>query len=440
LSDESFISKSYKMKHFSSRKHGLQMTLAILQQPSKRVVACFLSAAIFVASLLGSAANGYVFDTTVPQAGGCPALDLWNLSLAAPFNRQWSTALPASPGTVLTIAAAGSGPQLTEIEQVISDSFGAWFGVTETTFNTVLQPGLLAPLARTSNSNACTNDDESNVDGVNTICFNQSSMGFTSGVLAFTRVITANAPGASVGSDPPATFAGQILDADTLFRNDGQATFASPAALATPRGQGAYDLESLLIHELGHWFALDHSAVWRSIMFPFAPPPGESLGDRPTVQSPDGPLADDDRIGIRSLYPDPNDTVNIGAIRGRVLPANSFALATIPATSPGTFVTGIFGAHVVAVDANTGSVIAGTLGGWSCNTSTASLQFDGAFDLERLPVGHSYEIYAEPLTGLAVPPDFSNALGDLCATSAANACIAPAANTSFNPRVRPASP
>jgi hypothetical protein len=340
---------------------------------------------------------------------------------------------------MLTVATTGSAGQLAEIQQAISDSFGAWFGVTGTTFNATAQPGFLTALGTTSNATACTNDAESNVDGLNTICFNQASMGFTSGVLAFTRVITANAPGATVGSGPAAGFAGQILDADTLFRNDGQAMFATPAALATAQGRGAYDLESLLIHELGHWFALDHSAVWRSIMFPYAPPPGEFLGDRPTVQAPDGPLADDDRTGVRSLYPDPNDTVDTGAIRGRVLPANPFALATIPAAAPGMFVTGIFGAHVVAVDRNTGSVIAGTLGGWTCSTSTASLQFDGSFDLERLPVGHSYMLYAEPLTGLAAPSDFSNALGDLCATSGAGACVTPAVDTNFNPRILPAS-
>jgi hypothetical protein len=381
-----------------------------------------------------------VIDTTVPQAGGCPAADLWNLSLAAPLNRQWSTAFPLSPATILTVATTGTGAQLSEIEQVISDSFGAWVGVSGTTFNSTAYPGLLGPLGTTNNSSACTNDSQSNVDGLNTICFNQSSMGFTGGVLAFTRVITANAPGVSIGSNPPAAFAGQILDADTLFRNDGQATFASPAALATPQGAGAYDLESLLIHELGHWFALDHSAVWRSIMFPYAPPPGQFLGNRPTPQIPDGPLADDDRTGIRSLYPDPNDSVNVGAIRGRVLPANPFALATTPAAAPGVFVTGIFGAHVVAVDAGTGSVIAGSLGGWSCNSSTLRLQFDGSFDLERLPVGRNYTIYAEPLTGLALPGDFNTALDDLCASSGANGCITPAANTNFDARIRPASP
>jgi hypothetical protein len=71
----------------------------------------------------------------------------------------------------------------------------------------------------------------------------------------------------------------------------------------------------------------DHSAVIRAMMFPFAPPSGQFLGDRPILAVPDGPLADDDRTGIRAQYPDANDTLNVGALRGRVIPANPFALA-----------------------------------------------------------------------------------------------------------------
>jgi Matrixin len=127
---------------------------------------------------------------------------------------------------------------------------------------------------------------------------------FASGVLAFTRAITANAPGAVAGASAAAAFAGQILDADTLFRNDGQVTFVTPGALAELQGADAYDLESLLTHELGHWVGLDHSAVIRAMMFPFAPPPGQFLGERPDGSVPDGPLADDDRTGFRAQYPD----------------------------------------------------------------------------------------------------------------------------------------
>jgi hypothetical protein len=203
------------------------------------------------------------------------------------------------------------------------------------------------------------------------------------------------------------------------------------------QGAGAYDLESLLIHELGHWFALDHSGVWRSIMFPFAPPPGQFLGERPTGAAPDGPLADDDRAGIRTLYPDSNDTVNVGSIHGRVVPANPFSLATLAIPAAGSSVTGIFGAQVVAVDADTGAITASVLSGWSCDPANPPIQFDGTFDIERLPVNHNYVIYAEPLVGLAGPADFSGAFDDICSTSGPSACVAPPADENFVPRVKP---
>jgi Matrixin len=407
----------------------------------KRALAIATIVLFFFSATSGAGALPYTVDSTIPLAGGCPQPNRWNLSLATPLNRRWSTAQPALQlPTILTVAAQNTPAQVTEIGQTITASFGVWSGVLGTTFNTTEFPGLLAPLEQVTAANSCTDDADDNVDGLNTICFNQSSAGFTSGVLAFTRTITANAPGAAVGAAATAAFAGQILDADTLFRNDGQATFATPGALGTPQGQGAYDLESLLTHELGHWMGLDHSAVIRAMMFPFAPPPGTFLGFRPTGSVPDGALADDDRTGIRVQYPDPNETLNVGAIRGRIVPANPFALAQFAAPSPGSPVTGMVGAHVVAVDAETGSVIAGTLGGWSCNAASPPTQFDGSFDLERLPVGHNYNLYAEPLMGLAVPGDFSELFTGLCSSSVAPTCTPPPVNTNFNLRILPASP
>src|SRR6202453_1441368 len=222
----------------------------------KRAIACLTIALFSAAMIFTPAVQAYSFVSTVPQSGGCPQPNSWNLSVSSPLDRQWSTSLPSliSP-VILTVAAAGTSAQLDEIEQAISDSFSVWAGVTGTTFNAITFPGLEAPLARVTNANSCTNDAESNVDGLNTICFNQSSDAFTPGVLAFTRTFTANAPGASVGTSGPAAFAGKILDADTLLCNTGEVTFATPAALAT--SPGAYDLESLLTHELGHWMGLD---------------------------------------------------------------------------------------------------------------------------------------------------------------------------------------
>jgi hypothetical protein len=379
-----------------------------------------------------ASAAPYSIATTAPQSGGCPQPNHFNLSPNQPLTRQWSTSLPMlSTPVILTAAAQGTAAQLTEIEQTITASFATWSGVTGTTFNAASYPGTESPVARVATANSCTNDGDTNIDGRNTICFNQSSAAFTTGVLAFTRTFTANAPGATVGLSAPALFAGQILDSDTLFRNDGQAVFATPAALSTPAGQGAYDLESLLTHELGHWMGLGHSAVIRAMMFPYAPPPGQFLGDRPTTSVPDAPLSDDDRTGIRSLYPDPNDTTNVGSLRGSVMPANLFALADIPAPASGTFVTGIVGAHVVAVDSDSGSVIAGVLSGWSCSAAAASPRWDGSFDLQRLPAGHNYSLYAEPLIGIAQPSDFGDILADPC-SGAEPACSSPPANTNFN--------
>lgn len=407
-----------------------------------RLVAVSVALLMVFACAQDTQAGLYTYDSTVPAAGGCPQPNHFNLTLSSPLNRRWSTSIPFSllQTILVTVAPSGTSAQLNEIEQAISDSFGAWSGVSGTTFNSTTNPGLVAPLARVAAADSCSNDAENNVDGLNTICFNQSSTGFTTGVLAFTRTITANAPGATVGASTAALFAGQILDSDTLFRNDGQVSYATPAALATPQGLGCYDLESLLTHELGHWLGLDHSGVIRAIMFPFAPPPGQFIGDRPTSQAPDGALADDDRTGARFLYPDPHDTVNIGSLLGRVTPANPFSLATFAPTSPGSSVTGIVGAQVVAVDANTGAVFAATLAGWSCNGSSPPTRFDGAFDIERLPINHAYNIYAEPLIGLALPADFNFVFAGLCSSSVSPSCVTPGANTNFNIRVLPSSP
>ena len=403
----------------------------------KQLTSVFAAAALLLQFLLSPAAPGYVLDSTVPKTGGCPEPN--HRDLSSPLNRRWSTSLPG-PQVLLTAAPPNSSAQQDEVEATILEAFGIWTGVSGTTLNSTAHPDVFGPITRTSDPNACTNDQGTNVDGLDTICFSQRSSAFVPGVLAFTRTVTADAPGVSIGSSRPSLFAGQILDADIQFRSDGQATFATPAALATPQGQGAYDLESLLAHELGHSLGFDHSAVWRAMMFPFAPPPGQFLGGRPTVQAPDAPLADDDRTGLRELYPDPNDSVNVGSISGRILPANSFALALEFSPSAGMPVTGIAGAQVVAVDADTGAVVAGALGGWSCNASMPPTRFDGSFAINRLPVGRNYELYAEPLDGLAQPGDVANAWSSLCRSDVAPPCASPPMHVNFAMRVRPAAP
>lgn len=156
--------------------------------------------------------------------------------------------------------------------------------------------------------------------------------------------------GIQVGNGGVSTQLGQILDADIYFgRGDPNTTFATPQEL--PAAPIAYDLESVLTHELDHFLGFSHSAVWNAMMFPFAPAPGTISGTRPTAQQPDAPLSDDDRTGMRVLYSDPADMLHQRSISGRTIPANPLAL---PAFPPG--VVGVFGAHVVAVDSSTGAI------------------------------------------------------------------------------------
>jgi hypothetical protein len=173
------------------------------------------------------------------------------------------------------------------------------------------------------------------------------------------------------------------------------------------------------------------------MMYPYAPGPGTFTGTRPSPQQPDAPLGNDDRTGLRILYPDPGDAINVGRISGRILPANPLSL---PLSPPG--VTGIFGAHVVAVDQATGAVIAATIAGWSC-AALGPAQFDGSYEIDRLPLGRSYSVYAEPLNGAVTPAQITPAIATLCRNPTTDpgwpslqGCVVPAANVSFTTRSR----
>jgi len=408
-----------------------QEGISVKQDARKIWTAAF---ALFYTIRLSQMAQAYSFDMIVPDvrlpaaiSGGsaCP-VRAHQLTAVGSIAVRWSTALSVSPVTVVTQNQTAGG-QLTEIEQAIAQSIAVWSGVAGTT----LLPATFSPLTRTATQNAC------GADGLNSICFDQADAAFTPGVLAFTRIITTDHLGVQVGGSPVATQLGQILDADIYFNpSDSNTTYATPQAL--PASPKSYDLESLLTHELGHFLGFSHSAVWSAIMFPFAPPPGTFSGVRPSAQQPDGPLGDDDRAGLRVLYPDPADTLHVGSIRGRILPANPLAL---PLSPPG--VTGVFGAQVVAVDTATGAVAGATFGGWSC-ALPGPVQFDGTYEIDALAVGRSYSVYAEALNGAVDPSQISNATVSLCRNvttdpgwPALQGCVVPTVDTSLTTRTRP---
>lgn len=164
-------------------------------------------------------------------------------------------------------------------------------------------------------------------------------------------------------------FTGEILESDIFFNS----TFN----WSTSDGgeSGRFDVESVAVHETGHFLGLGHSALGEtvqlsgdrrrvtasgSVMFPI------SFG---TANTADRTLQPDDIAGVSDLYPGNDFRANTGAVRGRVRKNNA----------------GVYGAHVVAFNLRTGELV----GGFSTDNQ-------GEFEIAGLTPG-VYVIRVEPL-------------------------------------------
>lgn len=162
---------------------------------------------------------------------------------------------------------------------------------------------------------------------------------------------------------------GSIYEAD-IFLNS--AFLFSVSATGQP---GRVDLETVALHEFGHFLGLGHSAIGETegtssggrrvlgtgaVMFPVALTAG-AIGDRV--------LQADDLAGLSDLYPGAAAILDTGGIVGRV-------------TKNGR---GVTGAHVVAFNPETGILI-----------GNFTLDDGGEFVIARLPPG-PYILRAEPL-------------------------------------------
>jgi Matrixin len=160
----------------------------------------------------------------------------------------------------------------------------------------------------------------------------------------------------------------EIVESDIFFNG----TF--PWSVAAAGEPGRHDLEGIALHEIGHLHGLGHSALGETeligggrrvlgaeaVMFPIAYAAG-SINDRT--------LKADDVAGITDLYPTAASRRNHGSITGRV-------------TKNGT---GVLGAHLVALNPRTGSLVGGF-----------SLDDDGSFTIAGLEPG-PHVLRVEPL-------------------------------------------
>ena len=174
-------------------------------------------------------------------------------------------------------------------------------------------------------------------------------------------------------------FTGEIIESDVFFN----AAFAwSTTAAGDP---DRIDLQSVAVHEIGHFIGLGHSALGETevvsegrrrvlatgaVMFPI------SFGRGNTA---DRQLQPDDIAGVSDLYPDGEFRARTGAARGRVLRGGA----------------GVLGAHVVAYNPRTGTLV----GGFALNR-------EGEFQIAGLTPGE-HIIRVEPLDDAEIDSFFS---------------------------------
>jgi hypothetical protein len=282
-----------------------------------------LVAALVAVAATFSAALVFGFNTFQDNLG--------TLSAPMPVASRWNS----MPVTWLLNAATpsnnvtGCSSLATCIQQSLSAGFTTWTNAQ------VAGQSLTSLTVSGPTSSTLTDpvyDDCQNVVGFS----DTTSSDFSTGTIAFTQVATVTRPSGTTGSfqytcqssgaTKTCSLDDCIADADIEFNPTIQFT----TSLSPP--SGTFALQSVATHEEGHLLGLDHSGIGHTVMFPF----GDSTAAGQQIA-----LATDDAIGISYLYPSSNFNTQTGTISGTVNLSGA----------------GVFGAHVVAVDANTGNAV-----------------------------------------------------------------------------------
>jgi len=241
-------------------------------------------------------------------------------------------------------AAASNVSGAAPAQDVIATSFTTWMAAPNTAIS----------ISRGGD----TQISSAGFDGVNLVCFTCTTDFNSDGALAVTFTTMANGPGADTKHGGTSRFAGQILDADILF---------NPAMNFSTDGSGGNDMQTVATHEIGHFLGLDHSAVVKATMFPFAPPVAEHA------------LSYDDVAAISILYPKNSPDVPTGSISGTV------AMNGSP----------VFGAHVFADSATAALPYPASVRKTPIGTLSMP---DGTYQIQGVPPDR-YAVAAEPLDG-----------------------------------------
>lgn len=292
---------------------------------------------VSVLAMIGLIASAGLFLAT-PAFSYLPQLtashvDQWSLSA---FPIQWN--LNSSVGSNVT----GSGG----VQKVISNSFATWIAAPN------------ANLPVTQGPNSSVSSESTSPSNINLICFVCKDVQFGgTETLAETITTTADAAGQSDGHGGSTQFPGQLIKADIAF---------NPSDQFDTGGGSGQDMQTVATHEIGHFFGLDHSAITRAMMYPFAP----------SVLT---TLSYDDVAGISALYPKSTPDVATGTIAGTVTLGGA----------------AVFGAHVYANSTTAANPFSSFASIRKTPIGTLT-QPDGTYSIAGVPAD-SYVVISEPL-------------------------------------------
>lgn len=301
-----------------------------------------LALLLLVAAAVVLVTPGYSYLPNYTTSNSGPMMDHWDFSA---FPVQWN--LNPAAGSNITGTRA--------VADVMNAAFASW----QSAPNTALQ------VSRGADSSVSA--EGSSPSNINLICFVCSDTDFTkdSQTLAVTITTTADGAGASNGHGGSTTSPGQIIKADIIF---------NPSTQYSTGGGSGQDLQTVAVHEIGHFFGLNHSPVVRAVMFPAA----SSI-----VQ-----LGWDDVAGISAIYPKSSPDVVTGAITGTVRLSGA----------------GVFGAHVFAESTTANQPFGGSIRKTPIGALTRP---DGTYTIQGVPPD-SYIVTAEPLDGPVSNGDIGN--------------------------------
>lgn len=262
---------------------------------------------------------------------------------------QWPKATMTwelNPSVGANVSTSGG----TSVATAIENAWGTW--------NTPYPNGQVLTAIVINRGPNTTSTDPNDSDCLNIVSLVPSSnVVFPTGVIAFSEVAThvvspgeTSQCGAVNSTSAPVSY---VINADVVFNP--RENFST----TTPPPAGYFDVQSVATHEFGHALGLDHSGLGHSMMFPF--------GDAGEGQQRN--LAVDDVAGMAFLYPNSSFNGATGVLSGAIALNGR----------------GLFAAHVVVMNAQTGDVVVDRL-----------TNPDGTYRIVGIPPG-SYNVVALPL-------------------------------------------